>query len=101
MAKVDLESGIAKSLCGAPLNVEEIMELKDKGIPTLIVEHELDSIMAEVVVNHVRKEAQRVIYQDQMTRKKIQESVRGSYKKILSKRANDRSSFSLEDITDV
>ena len=76
MAKADLESGIVKSLSQAPLTLLEIEELESLGIPTLITDHGLDSIMAETVVNHVRLEKQRCTYQHQMTRDQLKESIR-------------------------
>ena len=99
MAKVDLESGIAKALSRAPLTIEELSELDGKGIPTLIVDHDLDSIMAEIVVNHVVAEKKRHVYQDQMTRQKLEESIKASLKKIMTESNNK--AFSLEDPTDL
>ena len=100
MAKVDLESGIAKALSRAPLSLEELNELDGKGIPTLMVDHDLDRIMAEIVVNHVMVEKKRHIYQDQMTRKKLEESIRASLKEIIKESSSSGSDFSLEDPTD-
>ena len=97
MAKVDLESGIAKSLSRAPLTLEEVKELEGKGIPTFIVDHGLDGYMAEVVVNHVACEKQRLVFQHQMTRDQLKESLRNSVHKILAESSHG---FSLEDPTD-
>jgi len=77
MAKADLELGIAKSLSRAPLTIEEVEELENKGIPTLVVDHGLDFLMAETVVNHVKHESQRLTFQNQMTpREKLEEAIR-------------------------
>mgnify|MGYP001337556701 CR=1 FL=1 len=97
MAKVDIESGIAKSLSRSPLTTEEVKELEGKGIPTLVVDHGLDGYMAEVVVNHVRYEKQRLVFQHQMTRDQLKESIKSSVKKVLSESTYR---FNLEDPTD-
>lgn len=73
-AKVDLTSGISKSLSGSPLTVLEVEELKPLGIITLIVDHNLTSDKACLVVNHVKKESQRITYQQLMTRDQLSES---------------------------
>ncbi len=99
MAKVDLESGIAKSLSRACLTIQEVEELEGKGIPTLIVDHGLDSVMAEIVVNHVKCERKRLVFQDQLTRTKLEESIRASFQKVLAG-SSENKVFSLEDPTD-
>ena len=53
--------------------------------------------MAEVVVNHVRYEKQRLVFQHQMTRDQLKESLRKSVKKSLSESCHH---FKLEDPTD-
>lgn len=80
--KADIDSGISKSLSHAPLTVEELEELKQKSVSDLIVDHGLDSIMAEIVIAHVKKESNRLIFQDQMTnRERLKESIRRAIKK--------------------
>ena len=97
MAKFDLELGIAKSLSKAPLTVDEVKELEGKGIPTLVVDHGLDGYMAEVVVNHVRCEKQRLVFQQQMTKDQLKESIRNSIQRVLSESPR---LFKVEDPTD-
>ena len=82
-AKVDIESGIAKSLTSANLNLQEIEALEVLGTSCLMVDHGLDSIMAEIVKNHVKLERKRVVYQNQMTRDQLKESIRESIKRVL------------------
>ena len=76
-AKADIDSGIAKSLSNAQLTEEELNELLGLGYSDYINEYGLDSVLAEIVVNHTKIEAQRQRYQATMTpRKKLEESIR-------------------------
>ena len=58
-AKADLESAISKSLSQSPLAISEIEELEVVSPSSLIADHGLDSIMAEIVINHLKSEKQR------------------------------------------
>lgn len=84
-AKADLTSGIEKSLSGAALTLSEVEELEILGPATLITDHELSSIAAEIVVNHVKSERQRLAYQHQMTRDQLKESIRESVRSSVEK----------------
>ena len=76
-AKADIDSGISKSLSNAQLTEEELKELLELGYSDLMNEYGLDSVLAEIVVNHTKIEAQRQRYQATMTpRKKLEESIR-------------------------
>ena len=81
-AKADIQSGIAKSLSSAPLDESELEELLKVGATDLISEYGLDSVLAEIVLNHVKIESQRKVYQDQLSeRSKLEESIRRSLRK--------------------
>ena len=82
-AKADIESGIAKSLTNSKLTLEELESLEVLGTSCLMVDHGLDSIMAEIVKNHVKQERNRVTYQHQMTRDQLKESIRKSVNCII------------------
>ena len=82
-SKADIESGIAKSLTSSSLTLEEVEALDVLGTSCLIVDHGLDSIMAEIVKNHVKIEKNRMAYQHQMTKDQLKESIRDSLNKLV------------------
>jgi len=82
-AKADIESGIAKSLTNSNLTLQEVESLELLGTSSLIVDHGLDSVMAEIVKNHVKQERSRLVYQNQMTRDQLKESIRKKLKTTL------------------
>lgn len=82
-AKADIESGIAKSLTNSNLTLQEVESLEVLGTSSLIVDHGLDSVMAEIVKNHVKQERNRLVYQNQMTRDQLKESIRKKLKTTL------------------
>jgi hypothetical protein len=67
-SSADLEAGIVKSLEGSPLSLDEIQELEVLQVRDLMVDNDLDYLMAEKVLLHVQKEKQRMQNQKQLTR---------------------------------
>ena len=84
-AKANLESGIAKSLVQAPLDIEEIAEIDKVNTVELVSDHGLDSAMAEVVLAHVTMEKSRLANQQLMTRDQLEESIRKSIRRSFRK----------------
>ena len=80
-AQADLESGIAKSLGGGRLSQDELAELKKTTVSELMMDHGLDSLMAEKVMLHTQTENSRAVYQDQYTNKHMDDEFvkRGGY----------------------
>ena len=67
-AKADIDSGIAKSLSGDKLTYGELLELENLSTVDLIENHEVDILIAQKVVSHVKLERQRQEYQNQLIR---------------------------------
>lgn len=80
-AKVDIESGIAKSLCGQNLNLSELLELEKLSTSDLMEKHEVDSLMAEIIRSHVGTQRQRLEFQNQYTGIEEYERIGGGYSK--------------------
>ena len=66
-ALADLESGIAKSLGGGRLDQAELEELEKITIHEMMVDHGLDSLMAERILLHAQSERYRLEAQRQYT----------------------------------
>jgi len=80
-AKADIDSGIAKSMSSAKLDYRELKSLEETSFSDLISDHGLDTVMAEIVINHVRIERQRLEYQNQYISDDEFESIGGGYGK--------------------
>ena len=65
--KVELELAIVKALDKAPLTIAELQELGALGVRDLMVDHELDYLLAEKILNHVKHEMLRLQAQNQQT----------------------------------
>ena len=52
----DLELAVVKALNGADLSVDEIDELRGLNVRSLMVDHDLDHLMADKVLRHVQSE---------------------------------------------
>ena len=59
-AKADLELAIIKALNSAQLTVDEINSLKNLSIRDLLVDHDLDHVLANRVLGHLRSEEYRM-----------------------------------------
>lgn len=77
-AKADIDSGIAKSLSGNKLTYDELLELESLSMIDLIKDHDIDSLIAEKVIAHVKLERQRQEYQNQFTRDEDFVNIAGS-----------------------
>jgi hypothetical protein len=66
-AKADLDLAVVKSLDRAPLTFTELKELRDLGVRDLMFDHDLDYVLAEKVLNHVKHECLRLQAQNQQT----------------------------------
>ena len=66
-AKADLELAIVKSLEKAPLTLTELQELQDLGERDLMVDHDLDYVLASRVLAHAKSENYRMRAQNQQT----------------------------------
>ena len=66
-AKADLELAIVKSLDGAPLTLVELQELQDLGERDLMFDHDLDYILADRVLTHMKSENYRMRAQNLQT----------------------------------
>ena len=67
-AKVDLELAVIKALDRAPLTVIELQELLALNARDLMVDHDLDYVLAERVVEHAKHETLRLQAQNLQTR---------------------------------
>ena len=59
-AKADLELAVIKALNSAQLTVDEINSLKNLSIRDLLVDHDLDHVLANRVLGHLRSEEYRM-----------------------------------------
>jgi hypothetical protein len=66
-AKANLDLAIVKSLDNAPLTFTELQELSDLGVRDLMSDHDLDYVLADKVLNHVKHERLRLQSQNQQT----------------------------------
>jgi hypothetical protein len=103
-----VEAAIAKSLSGSPLLPSELDEIFLKTYADLMIEHGLDSLMAEKVVTHVKSETQRLNFQSHQTWDPDSRPSRRNYSKTYPvKESRNLSSakkgiaFHVEDIMDV
>lgn len=55
-SREDLELAVVKALNGAQLSVDEIDELRDLSVRNLMVDHDLDHLLASKVLQHVQSE---------------------------------------------
>lgn len=67
-AKEDLELSVIRALNGAELTVEEIDELRSLTTRELMVDYDLDHVLAEKILNHVKSENLRMNAQNLQTR---------------------------------
>ena len=66
-AKADLELAIVKSLERSPLNLVELTELQDMNTRDLMIDHDLDYVLADRVLTHAKFENYRMRAQNQQT----------------------------------
>ena len=66
-AKSDLELAVLKSLDRAPLTSIELQELSSMSVRDLMVDYDLDHVLAEKVASHVKYELLRLQAQNQQT----------------------------------
>ena len=66
-AKADLELAVVKSLSGSPLTFVELQELKTLTVRDLMVDHDLDYVLAEKVLTQCKHESLRLQAQNQQT----------------------------------
>lgn len=67
-SKEDVELSIIRALNGADLSVKEIDELRSLSTRELMVDYDLDHVLAEKVLNHVQSENLRMNAQNLQTR---------------------------------
>ena len=97
-----VELAIAKALSRAPMYPSEIDELATKTQSDLMIDHNLDSVMSERVINHVKAEMQRETYQSHQTYQVQSRKTYGGFKRTHPLKENaDLSVFVPEDITDL
>lgn len=106
-SKVELV--IAKALARAPLHPSEIEELSHKTMSDLMIDHDLDSSLAERVMNHIKLESQRQTYQSHQTWEVESRKPQGGYKRTYPLRESSEPTikkilegdYMPEDITDL
>ena len=64
-AKIDLELGVAKALCQAPLRPSELTELLFVSVADLMRDHDCDLYMSEMIKQHAKLEQYRLRAQNQ------------------------------------
>lgn len=109
-AAATLEVAIAKCLSQDKLHPSELDEISTLSTADLMIDHELDHLLAEKVITHVRTEKQRHAYQGQLTHKPDSRSSFGSFtrthpipegKASSTSLIKELSDFDLEDITNL
>ena len=107
-----IEVAIAKSLSGGRLLPSEIEEVKHLTTADFMIQHELDSLLAEKVVNHIKSEFNREMSQSMQTWRPDSRDLVGAVKrshpvKVTQTNESKKSisnknlyEMALEDITD-
>lgn len=109
-----IEVVIAKSLSGQDLMPSELDEVRHITTADLMIQHELDSLMAEKVTTHIKREINREAAQSFQTwQTQSRQDIEGSYKRTnpysvtqVHESAHEPENtiledFNLEDITDM